>query len=49
MTNRKLKKIERRLKDLQKHYPSNEYKINDKYQIIRVSGRKPHKTSKKEN
>jgi len=43
MTNRKLKKIERRLKDLQRHYPDNVYKMDDKYQIIRVSGFVPHK------
>lgn len=44
MTNRKLAIIERKLKELQKRYPDNEYKINDQYQIIRVSGRIPHKT-----
>ena len=43
MTPRKLKKIEDRLKDFQKHYPDNKYKIDDKYQIILVSGRKAHK------
>jgi len=47
MTNRKLKIIERRLKDFQKHYPDNIYKIDDKYQIIRVSGRRPHKVKGK--
>ena len=48
MTNRKSKKIDRILKDLQGHYPDNVYKINEKYQIIRISGSKPHKI-KKEN
>jgi len=43
MTNRRLKRQERRLKDLQRHYPDNMYKIDDKFQIIRVSGRRPHK------
>ena len=43
MTNRKLKKIERRLKEFKKHYPDNVYKIDEKFQIIRVSGRRPHK------
>ena len=44
MTNRKLAKIERKLKELQKHYPNNVYEINEAHQIIRVSGRIPHKT-----
>jgi len=48
MTNRKERKLDRKLKELQGRYPSNQYKINDRYQIIRVSGRKPHKISKKE-
>ena len=47
MTPRKLKKIERSLKDLQKHYPDNVYKIDEKYQIIRVSGSIPHKIKEK--
>ena len=47
MTKRKERILERKLKDLQKHYPNNVYKINDKYQIIRVSGRIPHKTKEK--
>jgi len=49
MTPRKLKRQENRLKDLQKHYPDNVYKIDDKYQIIRVSGRIPHKTKEIRN
>lgn len=47
MTPRKQKILERRLKDLQRHYPDNVYKIDDKYQIIRVSGFVPHKTKEK--
>jgi hypothetical protein len=47
MTNRKLKIIERRLKDFQKHFPDNVYKIDDHFQIIRVSGFIPHKTKEK--
>ena len=44
MTHRKERIIERKLKELQKRYPDNVYKINEQYQIIRVSGRIPHKT-----
>ena len=44
MTKRKERKLDRKLKELQGRYPANEYKINDQYQIIRVSGRIPHKT-----
>ena len=47
MTDRKLKDIERKLRDLQKHYPNNEYKIDEQYRIIRVSGSVPHKTKEK--
>jgi hypothetical protein len=47
MTNRKLAIIKRKLKDLQKHYPNNGYEINDKHQIIRISGFIPHKTKEK--
>ena len=49
MTNRKLGKIERKLKELQKRYPNNVYEINETHQIIRVSGRKPHKTKENKN
>ena len=48
MTKRKERKLNRKLRELQGRYPSNAYEINDKYQIVRVSGRKPHKISKKE-
>ena len=48
MTKRKSNKLDRKLRELQGRYPSNAYEINDKYQIVRVSGRKPHKISKKE-
>ena len=43
MTDRRHKDIERKLKDLQKHYPNNVYKIDEQYRIIRVSGSVPHK------
>ena len=44
MTNRKLAILERKLKELQKRYPDNKYELNDAHQIIRISGRRPHKT-----
>jgi len=43
-TNRKLAILERKLKELQKRYPDNSYEINEIHQIIRISGRRPHKT-----
>lgn len=44
MTNRKFAIIERKLKELKRRYPNNVYEINEAHQIIRVSGRIPHKT-----
>jgi hypothetical protein len=44
MTNRKLAIIERKLKELKRRYPANVYEINEAHQIIRVSGRRHHKT-----
>ena len=49
MTHRKERIIERKLKELQKRYLNNVYKINEQYQIIRVSGRRPHKTKEIKN
>ena len=48
-TNRKLIILERKLKELQKRYPNNKYELNDIHQIIRVSGRRPHKTKEIKN
>lgn len=47
MTKRKERILERKLKELQGRYPNNKYEMNDKYQIVRVSGRRPHKIKEK--
>jgi len=49
MTSRKERILERKLKELQRRYPDNKYEINDKYQIVRVSGRRPHRTKENSN
>jgi len=51
MTHRKERKLERKLRELQRRYGINEaiYEINDKYQIVRISGRRPHKTKEIKN
>lgn len=47
MTKRKERKLERRLRELQRRYKDNVYKIDERFCIVRVSGRRPHKIKEK--